>query len=227
MAMKNKILVLMIAVLTGCLLFGTAPAAEKSSVSAEQAEKMLKDGSQRFIKTYCGKTPKQGNKCLKDVAMRQAPFAVVVACSDSRVPPELLFDRGLGDLFIIRLAGNIVNDAALGSIEYAVDHLGVPLVVVMGHKRCGAVQATVEAVEKKQQVPGHLPALVDAIKPAVEQVKDQPGDKVDNAVRANVKLITAKLKVAEPVMAPAVKAGKVRVMGAYFDLDDGKVTFLQ
>ncbi len=225
--MKKTFAALLIAFLAGLLLAGTSAAAEKSPMSAEQAEKLMKDGSQRFIKAYCGKTPKQGNKCLTDVAMRQAPFAVVVACSDSRVPPELLFDRGIGDLFIIRLAGNIVDDAALGSIEYAVDHLGTPLVVVMGHKRCGAVQATVEAVEKNQQVPGHLPALVDALKPAVEQVKDQPGDKVDNAVRANIKLITAKLKAAEPVLAPAVKAGKVRVLGAYYDLDNGKVTFVQ
>jgi carbonic anhydrase len=226
--MKSKILITLAAVLTGCILLGAAQAAEKCPMSPDEAEKLMKDGSQRFIKSYClSKTPKQGNKCLKDVAMRQAPFAVVVACSDSRVPPELLFDRGLGDLFIIRLAGNIVDDAALGSIEYAVDHLGVPLVVVMGHKRCGAVQATVEAVEKNQQAPGHLPALVDALKPAVEKVKDQPGDKVDNAVRANVKLITDKLKVAEPVVGPAVKAGKVKVLGAYYDLDDGKVSFIQ
>ena len=225
--MKRQILVLVVAVFIGYLPLGAALAAEKSTVGPDQAEKLIKEGSQRFIKAYCGKTPKQGNKCLADVAMRQAPFAVVIACSDSRVPPELLFDRGLGDLFIIRLAGNIVDDAALGSIEYAVDHLGVPLVMVLGHKRCGAVQATVEALEKNEPVPGHLPALVDAIKPAVDQVKDQPGDKVDNAVKANIKLITDKLKTAEPVMAPAVKAGKVRVLGAYFNLDDGKVTFIQ
>jgi carbonic anhydrase len=209
------------------LLVGTAFAAEKSTVSAEQAEKLLKEGSHRFIKSYCGKNPKQGNKCLADVNMSQAPFAVVVACSDSRVPPELLFDRGLGDLFIIRLAGNIVDDAALGSIEYAVDHLGTPLVVVMGHKRCGAVTAAVEAADKNEKLPGHLPAIVNAITPAVEQVKGQSGDKVDNAVRANIKLVTAKIKAAEPVVAPAVKAGKVRVLGAYFDLDDGRVSFFQ
>ncbi len=226
MTMKRKILVLMVAVLSGWLASGPVFATEKPAMRADQAEKLLKDGSQRFIKAYCGKTPKQGNKCLADVAMRQAPFAVVVACSDSRVPPELLFDRGLGDLFIIRLAGNIVDDAALGSIEYAVDHLGVPVVVVMGHKRCGAVQATVETLEKNEKAPGHLPALVDAIKPAVEQVKDQPGDKVDNAVKANIKLNTAKVKASDPLLAPAVKAGKVKVLGAYFDLDNGKVTFI-
>ncbi len=228
MTLKTKILVSMVAALVAYLpAAGTSRAAEKPTVNAEQAEKLLKDGSQRFITAYSGKTPKQGNKSLTDVAMRQAPFAVVIACSDSRVPPELLFDRGLGDLFIIRLAGNIVDDAALGSIEYAVDHLGVPLVMVLGHKRCGAVQATVETLEKNEKAPGHLPALVDAIKPAVEQVKDQPGDKVDNAVKANVRLITAKLKDSEPVVAPAVKAGKVRVLGAYYDLDNGKVTFIQ
>jgi carbonic anhydrase len=223
--LKRISLALMIAVITGMLLVVAALAAEKSTVSAEQAEKLLKEGSQRFIKSYCGKNPKQGNKCLADVNMSQAPFAVVVACSDSRVPPELLFDRGLGDLFIIRLAGNIVNDAALGSIEYAVEHLGVPLVVVMGHKRCGAVQAAVEAVNKNEKVPEHLSAIVNAIKPAVEQVKGQPGDEVDNAVRANIKLVVAKIKAAKPIIAPAVKAGKVRVLGAYFDLDDGRVTF--
>jgi carbonic anhydrase len=208
-------------------LAGGAPAGEKSTVSAVQAETLLQEGSQRFVKAYCTTPPKQGSKCLADVGMRQAPFAVVVTCSDCRVPPELIFDQGLGDLFIVRLAGNIVNDAVLGSIEYAVDHLGVPLVVVLGHKRCGAVVAAVEAVEGKQPAPGHLPSLVKALKPAVEKTRSQAGDRVDNAVHANIRLVAETIKTAKPILAPAVKAGKVKVLGAYYDLDDGKVTFLK
>ncbi len=221
-----KTRILLLSILGLLLLAGGVAAGEKSQLTASQAEKMLQEGCQRFVKAYCDKNTKQGSKCLADVAMRQAPFAVVVTCSDSRVPPELIFDQGLGDLFIVRLAGNIVDDAALGSIEYAVDHLGVPLVVVLGHKRCGAVAAAVEAVESKKKAPGHLPALVKALKPAVEETRSQAGDRVDNAVHANIRLVASKLKASQPILAPAVKAGKVKVLGAYYDLDDGKVTFL-
>ena len=193
---------------------------ETSAITADQALKKLQDGNQRYVAAKFQNTGKTAKRRAK-VAKGQKPFAVVVGCSDSRVPPEVIFDQGLGDLFIIRLAGNIVDDAALGSIEYAVEHLGSPLIVVLGHERCGAVTAAVKGGEAH----GHLPALVKAIQPAVNMAKGKPGDAVDNAIRANVAHVSEQIKKAEPILAPAAKAGKVRVTGAYYDLDDGKVSF--
>ncbi len=197
-------------------------AAGKASVTPEQALKNLKDGNQRFIQAKY-QDARKGTKRRTEVAKGQQPFAVIVGCSDSRVPPELIFDQGLGDIFIIRLAGNIVDGAALGSIEYAVDHLGTPLVVVLGHQDCGAIKATVQGGEAH----GHITILVETLKPAVEKAKGQPGDLLDNAIRANVQLITEQLKSADPIVSKAVKAGKAMIVGAYYDLETGVVSFLQ
>ena len=196
-------------------------AAEKTTVTADQALKFLEDGNKRFVAARFDNAKKSDAR-RAEVAKGQKPFAVIIGCSDSRVPPEVVFDQGLGDLFIVRLAGNIVDDAALGSIEYAVDHLGAPLIVILGHQRCGAVEATVQGGEAH----GHIPILLKAIQPAVDQAKGRPGDLLDNAIRANVALVAAKLKGAAPILAPAVKEGKVKVVGAYYDLDTGKVSLL-
>jgi carbonic anhydrase len=209
-----------IALVVSLCLAIPALAGEKSAITADQAIKKLQDGNQRYVQAKFQNAGKAAKR-RAEVAKGQKPFAVVVGCSDSRVPPEVIFDQGLGDLFIIRLAGNIVDDAALGSIEYAVDHLGAPLIVVLGHERCGAVTAAVQGGEAH----GHLPALVKAIQPAVDKVKGKPGDTVDNAIRANVAYVSGQIRTSEPILAPAAKAGKVKVMGAYYDLDDGKVTF--
>src|SRR6059036_1627413 len=107
-------------------------------------------------------------KRREELAKSQHPFAVVLGCSDSRVPPEIVFDQGLGDLFVLRVAGNVINDESLGSIEYAVDHLAVRLIVVLGHQRCGAVKAEKDTIAAKGEAPGHIQSLVTAIKPAVE-----------------------------------------------------------
>jgi carbonic anhydrase len=143
------------------------------------------------------------------------------------VDPVLLFDQGLGDLFVMRLAGNVVDDMALGTIEYGVEHLHVPLVMVLGHQKCGAVEATVEAVEKGSEVPGHIGSLVDAIKPAVEQVRGQPGDVVDNSIRANVALVVEQIKSAQPILAEMVERGELLVVGGYYDLTGGVVEVIQ
>ena len=139
----------------------------------DQAMTMLTDGNARFV---AGKLthPHETAERRTEVAKGQKPFAVILACADSRVGPEVIFDAGLGDLFVVRVAGNIADDTVLGSIEYAVEHLGSPLIVVCGHERCGAVQATVDTLKSNQPPPGHLGALIDPIKPAVTSQK--PGD---------------------------------------------------
>src|SRR5262249_5592987 len=150
----------------------------------------------------------------------QAPFAVIVSCSDSRVGPELVFDQGLGDLFVIRTAGEVLDDPGLGSIEYAVDHLHVPLVVVLGHERCGAVSAALEG----GTAPGHIASLVTAIQPAVKASHGEPGDPLDNAVHTNVRDVVRRLKGAGPILSEAVHAGALKILGAYYDLDTGVVS---
>jgi carbonic anhydrase len=138
------------------------------------------------------------------------------------VAPELVFDQGFGDLFDVRVAGNIADDAVIASIEYAVEHLHAPLVVVMGHQKCGAVSAANAGGEPE----GHLSALVNPILPAIEKAKTLPGDRVENAVRINVENVVAQLKASNPVLASEVSAGKLQIVGAVYSLDTGKVVWL-
>jgi carbonic anhydrase len=158
-----------------------------------------------------------------EVAKGQNPFAVILGCSDSRVPPEILFDQGLGDLFIIRVAGNVVDNAVQGSIEYAVEELGAPLIMVLGHEKCGAVKAAVDVVEKGGQLPGKIETIVNTIKPAVERVKGKPGNLLENAINANVLMVVDKLKASEPVIAKFVEESKLKVVGAHYELNSGAV----
>lgn len=152
----------------------------------------------------------------------QHPYAVILGCADSRVPPELIFDEGLGDLFVIRDAGNVVDDEVLGSIEYAVEHLGVRLVVVLGHEQCGAVSAAVAGGE----APGHIRTVVESIRPAVEESANQPGDRVHNCVVANARRVAAQVRESEPLLKHAVEAGRVLVVAANYDLMTSRVNFL-
>lgn len=194
---------------------------EGQSVSGDIAQKKLMEGNKRFVEGKMAH-PDQAAVRRNELAKSQRPFAVIVSCSDSRVPPEVLFDQGLGDLFIIRLAGNILNDAAIGSIEYAVEHLGTRYVMVLGHERCGAVEATVKGGE----APGHIGSLVKAIQPAVEKAKSQQGDLVENSVRANVAMVVQQLKTSAPILDESVKKGSLTIVGARYDLDDGAVAIL-
>ena len=156
------------------------------------------------------------------VAGTPRPFAMILGCSDSRVPPEILFDEGLGDLFVVRVAGNIVDDAVTGSIEYAVEHLGTPLVLVMGHEKCGAVQATLGGGE-----PGtHIQSLVEAIAPAVAEARKNPGELLGNAVRANVQLVVKQLRQSGPILADQLRRKRVKIVGAVYELDRGSVLLL-
>ena len=182
----------------------------------------LLDGNARFVSDQ-PRHPHQDSKRRSEVASGQKPFAVVIGCADSRTAPEILFDEGLGDLFVIRLAGNIVDDAALGSDEFAVAKFGARFIVVLGHEKCGAVSAAVDAVKGAAAPPGHIGAIVDAIKPAAASVHGKDGDEVDNAVRANVQAVVERLKTASPVLTPLFKSGELSVIGARYDLDDGKV----
>ena len=156
-------------------------------------------------------------------------MAAILGCADSRVPPEILFDQGVGDLFVIRVAGNYVNGAGAsvkGSLEYAVAELGVTLLMVLGHSQCGAVKAAIQHLNDKDALPGAINDLVNTIKPAVLESKDKPGDALENAIRANVKRSVERLQTLEPVVAPAVHAGKVKVVGGVYDLASGKVQLL-
>jgi len=166
--------------------------------------------------------PHQAKQRREDLATGQQSFACVLSCADSRVPPEIVFDQGLGDLFVLRVAGNVVNDMIVGSLEYAVDHLGASLIVVLGHKRCGAVSATVQGGE----APGKIGSLIQAIQPAVDAVKDQTGDIVDNAVRENIKRGVQQLKSAAPVLLEKANAGQLQIVGAFYSLDTGEVVLL-
>src|SRR5262245_28816280 len=217
--MKRSILVL-----AGILAASAATgdvAAPAATPTAEAVLAELKAGNQRYVKAQ-STHPRQTSARRHELARGQHPHAVILTCADSRVPPEIVFDQGLGDVFDVRVAGNVAADAEIASIEYAVEHLHTPLVVVMGHQSCGAVAAAIEGGE----APGHLPALVNAIRPAVEKARPLPGNLSDNAVRLNVEMVVDQLRSSHPVLAEAVAAGALRIIGAVYSLDTGMVTWL-
>jgi carbonic anhydrase len=157
----------------------------------------------------------------------QYPIAAIVSCSDSRVVPELAFDQGPGDLFLVRVAGNFVNDDGLASLEYAVAMLGAPLIVVLGHQNCGAVAAAIKVVKDNATLPGHLPGLIDAIKPAVIKAEaGHPKDLLAAAIEENVRRNVVRLTAAKPILAEKVAAGKLMVAGGVYDLASGKINFV-
>jgi carbonic anhydrase len=202
------------------LLLAATPfaATKEPAMTAAQALARLKRGN---VRAAHGASihPHQNGPRRRELASGQQPFAIIVACSDSRVPPELVFDQGLGDLFVIRVAGNVVDDTALGSIEYAVEHLGAKLIVVLGHERCGAVKAAVDGGE----APAHIGSLVRAIAPAVVETANMKGDRLDLAVRANVRRVVRQLSDSEPLLHEAVQKKAIEVVGMEYDLDTGSV----
>ena len=205
-------------------------ATQKSALrsSADEVLKQLLAGNARFVKGEL-QNPRRNPDDFRAVAKAQFPVAVIVACADSRVAPELLFDMGVGDLFVIRVAGNVVDGAGVtvkGSIEYAIAELHVPLVVVLGHSNCGAVKSAVVHIDHKDSLPGAINGLVELIKPAVLKAQGQPGDIYANATRENVRIGVAKLKNLQPILAPGVKKGSVKVIGGVYDLHTGKVELL-
>jgi carbonic anhydrase len=190
-----------------------------------EAVRELLRGNRRFVAGHT-RHPHQNVAAIHRLAAAQDPFAVVLGCADSRVASEILFDQGLGDIFDNRVAGNIVDDLLLGSIEYAVEHFDPPLLLVLGHERCGAISATVDLIRSGGEAPGHIAAIVDALRPIVEPVLAQPGDAVENGVRANVRAQVAALLEQSEIVREKVEAGHLGVAGARYDLDTGKVTLL-
>ncbi|MXP44233.1 carbonic anhydrase [Altererythrobacter sediminis] len=194
-------------------------------MTPDQALALLEQGNAAFLRGDNRADLSNAQRRL-ELAKGQSPFAAYVTCSDSRVPPELLFGRGLGELFIIRNAGNTVDTVALGSIEYAVAVLKVPLVVVMGHERCGAVEAATKVVTENATYPGQIGRMIEPIIPAVLKVRDDEGDLLDNSVRSNVRRVAGYLREqTDPLLQEPLATGALKVIGAYYDLDTGKVDF--
>jgi carbonic anhydrase len=193
------------------------------SLSIEAAEvnalDRLVQGNERYVnsKTVCHEDWSAKRTAL---VQNQKPFAVIVSCSDSRVPPEIVFDHSLGDLFIVRVAGNIVDDFAIGSIEYGVSVLGADLIVVLGHSNCGAVDAAL----KGMKFDNHIQEVLNDIQPAISAVK---GESLEKAIKANVKNVENKLRASKPVLGELVQKGTLRIVGGYYDLATGKVEFLK
>jgi len=198
------------------------PHSDQPSVAPTEAISKLKEGNGRYTSGN-PQHPGQTAERRTELARTQHPFAAIVSCSDSRVPPEIVFDQGLGDLFIVRVAGNVINDEGLGSLEYTVDHLGTRLILVLGHQRCGAVDAARETIAAKGKAPGHIESLVKAIKPAVEATAK---DDLETTVKANVKNVVQALRSSTPILKADVDSGKIQVIGGYYSVDTGAVTFL-
>ncbi len=213
------------AALTQASAEGLPPAPPASNLTPDQALELLRQGNDAFLSGRQTNALTSAQRRL-DLAKGQNPFAAYVSCSDSRVPPELLFGRGLGELFIIRNAGNTVDTVALGSIEYAVAVLKVPLVVIMGHESCGAVKAATEVVTDNATFPGVIGQMIEPIIPAVLSVRNDEGDLLDNSIRSNVRRVVRYLREhTDPLLLEPQKQGKLKVVGAYYDLDQGKVDF--
>jgi len=195
---------------------------DQPGVAPAEAISKLKEGNGRYTSGNL-QHPGQTSERRAELAKTQHPFATILSCSDSRVPPEIVFDQGLGDLFIVRVAGNVINDEGLGSVEYSIDHLGSRLILVLGHQNCGAVKAARETIAAKGNAPGHIESLVTAIKPAVEATAKED---LDATIKANVKHVVQALRSSTPILKAEVDSGKIQVIGGYYSLDTGAVTFL-
>lgn len=180
----------------------------------------LMAGNKRFTEQQL-RHPHQSQSRLEEVAQAQHPFATILSCADSRVAAEIIFDQGIGDLFDVRIAGNIATPEVTGSIEYAVVLLGTPVLMVLGHERCGAVTAVV----KQEALPGEIGSFAKAIVPAFDRVKDQPGDTVNNVVIANVQYQIEQLQQSS-LLTERVRSGKLKIVGGRYDLDTGRVDIL-
>jgi carbonic anhydrase len=197
------------------------PPKPQNVVTPDQALKLLESGNARYVE---GVSRRRAFRHEREALVRgQNPFAGVLSCADSRVAPEYAFDAGLGDLFVCRVAGNFANDDVVASFEYAVANLGAPLIMVLGHDACGAVDATLKSLKDGTTLPGHLPSLVASLAPAVKSSAGLAGDPLANAIRQNVVDNVAKLKSASPILDAAVAQGKLKIVGAIYRLATGRV----
>lgn len=190
--------------------------------SAGEALKLLKEGNERFVK---GESIHPNHKIdyRESLNEGQRPYAVVIGCSDSRVPPEVIFDCGIGDIFVVRVAGTTVGNVCTGSLEFAIEHLNVELVLVLGHQDCGLITKAAGGEDFHH----HLGSLVETAQVAVENTKDMPGDPVENATKENVRLLIDRLDSMSPTIDKFYKNGKVKMIGGYYNLKSGKVDFME
>jgi carbonic anhydrase len=201
-----------------------APPKPQNVVSPDAALHRLMEGNARYVR---GETRRHDFRHEREALSKgQNPFAAILSCADSRIAPELCFDTARGDLFVCRIAGNFASDEMIASLEYAVQVLNTPLIMVLGHEACGAVDATIKSVKDGTTLPGHLPSLVAAIRPAVEAAQGQAGDLLENAIRQNVKLNVDKLRSATPILKSFVDDNKIKVTGGIYALRTGRVEYL-
>src|SRR4030088_3085300 len=216
----------------GLALTGAASAKEvktppkpQNVVSPDASLELLMKGNKRYVE---GDSRRHDFKREREALVEgQNPYAGILSCADSRIAPEYAFDSGRGDLFVCRVAGNFANDDTVASLEYATAVLNAPLILVLGHDSCGAVDATIKSLKDNTTLPGHLPSLVAAIAPAVKASMDKPGDKLANAIRQNVVDVVAKLKTATPILSAAAAEGKIKIAGGIYRLSDGKVELIE
>ena len=201
------------------------PPKPQNAISPDAALDRLMKGNKRYVE---GKSRRHDFRSEREaLAGGQNPYASILSCADSRIAPEYAFDSGRGDLFVCRVAGNFANDDTVASLEYGVAVLNSPLILVLGHDSCGAVDATIKSLKDNTTLPGHLPSLVSALAPSVKASADQPGDKLANAIRQNVKDVTAKLKAATPIISAAAADGKIKIVGGIYRLASGKVELVE
>jgi Carbonic anhydrase len=196
-----------------------------NSISPADALKRLMEGNARYAANMPNERDFSSGRAAR--VQGQYPIASILGCADSRVAPEFAFDQGPGDLFVLRVAGNIVNPDMLASLEYGAEFLGVPLVMVLGHTGCGAVDAAIKVLKSKVVLPGHLPELITAIKPAVIAAeKTQTGNLLDNAAAENVRRQMARLKRSPPIVQKLYESKKIDIVGGMYDLATGKITLV-
>lgn len=199
-------------------------------ISAQEALQSLREGNLRFVSEDRSDEALIGDMRRRELAIRQEPFAAIIGCSDSRVPVEIVFDQGLGDLFVIRVAGNIVAPSQIGSVEFAAERFGTRLVVVLGHSRCGAIQATIEALQNPTEKTSlNIHSIVDRVRPSVEglfsEFKDDPEELAKQAVRANIRASVHHLRHGSPILEELIERDGLLVVGAEYCLDTGLVEF--
>lgn len=242
--MFNRGIMYKVAATLGCLSLAAGLAFASShgapAVTPDEALQKLMDGNQRYVENQMTGTKLCDLGTRTSLAKSQKPYAIILSCSDSRVPPEIIFDKGLGEIFVVRVAGNIPDPVVLGSVEYAAEHLGSPLIMVLGHERCGAVTATVDSKGKSTGSP-NIDAIVKTIAPNVKTaVKDcdvckddkkcadtKKSDFVECVISTNAKTVAANLTKKSKILSHMLHEKKIRIVAAKYDLDDGKVTLIK